>query len=242
MRTGTRTVLDPPPSTSAPATIGGRWRRTASRTFSLCRNQSRAPREKRSYQPASPGPPSADSLMSLSQPRSRRRLVLLLREERRDVAQRLFRTVFVVTVFGRQSFLNRGYLSARLVIRPRRRRDQPQHVATLLEQVLFDGFAHARMAVERELLADLVGHHGLAHDFLAESELAGFGDLDLLLHRAQEPLVRRPRFAGDRVGDFAVVERGLDLVEILVEQLLRLVLERGEQGAVHVLLHPAVVE
>ena len=50
MRTGTRTVDVPLDMTSAPATTSGRCARTASRTFSLCRNQSRAPREKRSYQ------------------------------------------------------------------------------------------------------------------------------------------------------------------------------------------------
>ena len=55
-------------STSAPAMISGRCARTASRTFSLWRSQSRAPRENRSYQPrvalnaishASPAPPCA---------------------------------------------------------------------------------------------------------------------------------------------------------------------------------------
>ena len=51
MRTGTRTLRAPPPSTSAPAIISGRWRWMASRTFSLCRSQSRAPRENSSYQP-----------------------------------------------------------------------------------------------------------------------------------------------------------------------------------------------
>ena len=49
-------------------------------------------------------------------------------------------------------------------------------------------------------------------------------------------------FAGDGIGDLALVERGLDLIEILLQQLLRLVLEGGEQGPMHVLLDPAVVE
>ena len=59
---------------------------------------------------------------------------------------------------------------------------------------------------------------------------------------------RRKRSSAGRVSPvigsvhLAVVERGLDLVEILLEQLLRFLLERGEQRPVHVFLDPAVVE
>ena len=95
---------------------------------------------------------------------------------------------------------------------------------------------------ELELLAGLEGHHGLAHHFLAERHLAGVRHLDLLLDRAQEALVRRARLARDGVGHLAVIERGFHLVQIFLEQLLRLLFEGGEHRAMHVFLHPAVVE
>ena len=48
---GARTVRAPPSITSALAISSGRCWCTASRTFSLWRSQSRAPRENRSYHP-----------------------------------------------------------------------------------------------------------------------------------------------------------------------------------------------
>src|SRR5690606_41139608 len=39
-----------------------------------------------------------------------------------------------------------------------------------------------------------------------------------------------------------MIERCFDLVEVLVEELLRFILERSEQGAVYVLFDPTVVE
>ena len=74
------------------------------------------------------------------------------------------------------------------------------------------------------------------------SELARFRYFDLVLDRAQKAFVRRTRFAGNRIGHLAMIERCFDFVEVFVEQLLRLVLERCEQRAMHVFLHPAVVE
>src|ERR1700740_3570308 len=49
MRTGTRTVRAPSLMTSPPAMISGRLERTASRTFSSWRSQSRAPSAHSSY-------------------------------------------------------------------------------------------------------------------------------------------------------------------------------------------------
>src|SRR5688572_132626 len=261
MRTGTRTVVAPPLSTSAPATICGRCCRTASRTLSLWRSQSRAPRENKSYQPCSPGllppppeppPPDVLSLMccvatssdfiveSDQGPFDAR--PLLLRQQCRDVAERFLSAVLVVTILRREAVLHRRNFLTRLVVRPRRGSHQPQYIAALLEQVLLDRLAHARVAVEGELLAGLVRDHGLAHDLLAKSHLARLRHLDLVLDRAQEPLVGGTRLAGDRIGDLAMVERGLHFIQVLVQQLLRFVLERREQRAVHVFLDPAVVE
>src|SRR6202040_2864411 len=97
MRTGTRIVFVPPLNTSPPAMASGRCERTASRTFSLCRSQSRAPRENRSYQPAIVALLEVEStLVTLSS---------LLRQQRRHVVQRLLCTVLVVPIFGDQSLL-----------------------------------------------------------------------------------------------------------------------------------------
>src|ERR1044071_8355482 len=119
MRTGTRTVLAPPVRTSAPATICGRCCLTASRTLSLCRSQSLAPREKRSYQPASPGPASGVSLMALSQPPSFN--VSFLGEQGGYVAERFLRAVLVVTILSSEAFLNRRNFLTRLVVGSRSR-------------------------------------------------------------------------------------------------------------------------
>src|SRR5258708_6595912 len=246
MRTGPRTGGAPPLTTPPPAMISGRLARTASRIFSSWRSQSRAPRENSSYHLAAlrggcppPLPPSS-SMGITGTPFSA--AALLLREQRGDVTQRFLGAVLVVAVFADEALLHHRDLLAGFVVRARRRSHQPQHVAPLLEQVLLDGLAHARVARELELLAGLERHHGLAHHFLAERQLAGVRYLDLLLDRAQETLIGRARLAGDRVGDLAVIERGLHLIEILLEQLLRLRLEGSEHRAVHVLLHPAVVE
>jgi len=122
------------------------------------------------------------------------------------------------------------------------RGDQSQDVAPLFEQILLNRFTHPRMTVEGELLTLFVRDHGFAHNFLAECELAGFRDFDLLLNRSHETLVRRASFVGDRIGHFAMIERCFDFIEIFIEQLLRFVFERGEQRTMHVFLHPAVVE
>src|SRR5688572_1281526 len=167
---------------------------------------------------------------------------LLLRQQCGHVVERFLRAVLVVAIFLDEALLHRRDLVLGLVVGPRLRRHEPQYVAALLEQVLLDGLVQARVIVERELLAGLERDHRLAHHFLPERQLAGLGDLDLLLDRAQEPLVGRARIARDRILDLALVERGLDLVEVLLEQLLRFLLERREQRAVHVLLDPAVVE
>src|SRR5260370_29001243 len=147
---------------------------------------------------------------------------LLLGEERGDVAERLLGTVLVVAVLADQALLYHGDLLARVIVRTRGGGYQAQHVAALLEQVLLDSLAHPGMTDELELLARLKGHHGLAHHFLAERHLARVRDLDLLLDRAQEALIGGAGLAGDRIADLAVIERGLNLVEILLPPLLRL--------------------
>src|SRR6185437_8717124 len=191
MRTGTRTVRAFSLMTSPPAMICGRCSRTDSRTFSSCRSQSRAPRENRSYHFARPS--ALFSLSLMARPSFRcSGCALLLREESRDVAQRFLGAVLVVAVFLHQAFLHHRDLLTCIVVGPRRRGHEAQHVPALLEQVLLDRLAHARMAHKLELLPGLERHHRLAHDLLAEGKLAGIGHLDLLLHRSQEPLVRRP--------------------------------------------------
>src|SRR5580693_7630260 len=98
MRTGTRTVRAPPLMMSDPATICGRCSRTAARIFSLCRNQSRAPREKSSYQPLIGGRSGAMAA------------ALLLRQKRCHVTQGFLGAVFVVAIFLDESLLHDGYL------------------------------------------------------------------------------------------------------------------------------------
>src|SRR5690242_16567361 len=100
--------------TSAPATIWGRFSRTESRTFSSCLNQSRAPRENRSYHLVRPEP---EVLLPL---RSSMVVTLLLCKQCRHVAQRFLCTVFVITVFADQPLLYHRDLLAGIVIRPSR--------------------------------------------------------------------------------------------------------------------------
>src|SRR5580693_7348479 len=110
MRTGTRTVRALPLMTSPPAMISGRLARTASRTFSSWRSQSRAPRENSSYHFAplrggSPPPlPPSSSIGFTGTPFFV--AALLLREQRRDVAERFLGAVLVVAVFAHQSLLH----------------------------------------------------------------------------------------------------------------------------------------
>src|SRR5262245_47868539 len=106
---------------------------------------------------------------------------LLLREQRCHIAQRLFRAMLVITVLGNETLLHDRDLLSRILVRPSRRRDESQHVATLFEQILLNRLAHARVAGELELLAGFEGDHRLADHFLPERQLAGVGDLDLLL-------------------------------------------------------------
>src|SRR5919197_5302018 len=199
---------------------------TASRTFSLWRSQSRAPREKRSYQGVSA---------------ATRIVISFLCEQRGDVVKRLASAVRVVPVLVHEALLPHGDLLPGLVIGPRGRAHQPQHVAPALEQILLHRVVQRRVRIQRELLAALVRAHCFPHHLLAEGKLAGLGDADLLFHRAQEPLVGLPLLVGDRIAHGAVVERRLDLVEVFIEELLSLLLEGDEEGPVHVLFDPAVV-
>src|SRR5438552_694912 len=149
--TGTATVRLPGPvMRSELARSSGSVSLTASRTFSLWRSQSRAPREKRSYQGVSA---------------ARRIVTLFLREQRRYVVERLARAVRVVGVLVDQALLDHRDLLARLVVRACRRGDQAQHVAPALEEVLLDRVVQRRVTVERELLAAPVGAHRLAPPF-----------------------------------------------------------------------------
>src|SRR5258705_1298398 len=103
--TGTITVrLLGPVIRSAPASNSGSPPFTASQTFWLCRSQSRAPREKRSYQGV-----SAAILIKK----------LLLCEQRGDVIQRLAGAVRVVAVLVDQALLDHRDLLPRLVVRAR---------------------------------------------------------------------------------------------------------------------------
>ena len=147
---------------------------------------------------------------------------LLLRKQCRDIAQRFLRAVLVITILSNETLLNDRDLLSRIIVRARRGGHQSQNIATLLKQVLLDCLAHARMTRELELLARLEGHHGFANHLLPEGQLAGIGDLDLLLDRTQEALIGRPRLARNGISDLAVIQRSLDLVQILLQQLLRL--------------------
>src|SRR6185295_15330841 len=195
--TGTATVRLPlPVIRSELDSSSGSVSLTASRTFSLCRSQSLAPLEKRSYQGV-----SAAIRIVIRKTRS------FLRQQRRHVVEGLAGAVRVVAVLVVQPLLHHRDLLARLVVRPGGRGHQAQHVAPALEQVLLDRVVQRRVRIESELLAALVGAHRLAHHFLAEGELARLGDADLLLHRAEEALVGLALLAGDGVAQRAVVER-----------------------------------
>src|SRR4051794_33143024 len=96
---------------SEPATRSGSVCFTASRTFWLCLSQSRAPREKRSYQGV-----SAAILIKKS----------LLGEQCGDVIERLPGAVRVVAVFVHQALLHHGDLLPRVVVRTGGGAHQPE--------------------------------------------------------------------------------------------------------------------
>src|SRR5699024_592078 len=205
--------------TSVPAIRSGNSLRTDSRTFSLWRNQSRAPRENRSYQRCAWA--NSDGLLrpclvmpglaAIPAP-------LFLRPQGGDVIQRLVRAVLARALIIDQPLLDRRDLLLGLGIRTGAGGDQAQHVAALFEQVLLDGLAQAGMLGQGELVAALIGAHGLAHDFLAERSLARIGDADLGFHIAQEALVGVPLLAGYRILDLAPVQHGLDFIEVFFQQ------------------------
>src|SRR5699024_11587947 len=138
-----------------------------------------------------------------------RRVLFRSRQQGADVIQRLVRAVLVIAIIIDQPLLDRRDLLLGLSIRTGAGGDQAQHVAALFEQVLLDGLAQAGMLGLGELVAALIGAHGLAHDFLAERSLARIGDADLGFHIAQEALVGVPLLAGYRILDLAPVQHGL---------------------------------
>src|SRR5256885_1622915 len=112
--TGTATVRLPLPVMRSPLDrSSGSVSLTASRTFSLCRSQSLAPLEKRSYQGVSA---------------AMRIVTSFLGEQRGDVIQRFAGAVRVVAILVHQALLHHGDLLPGLVIRTGGRADQPQHV------------------------------------------------------------------------------------------------------------------
>src|SRR5882672_2470490 len=116
--TGTATVRLPlPVIKSALESSSGSVSLTASRTFSLCRSQSLAPLEKRSYQGVSA---------------AMRIVTSLLRKQRGDVIQRFAGAVRVVGVLVDQALLDHRDLLAGLVVGTRRGGDEAQHVAPAL--------------------------------------------------------------------------------------------------------------
>src|SRR5574342_246011 len=141
----------------------GRLARTASRTFSLWRSQSRAPRENSSYQepprPESSRPVESVFMVVSSFAALAFRVPSLLRQESGHVVHRLLGAVLVVAVVLDEPLLHRGDLLLRLFVGARPRRDQPQNFPPLLEQVLLDGVVQAGVAVQAELLTGLERHH-----------------------------------------------------------------------------------
>src|SRR4029077_17883331 len=104
MRIGTRTVRScGRVSRSGPLSRSGKLLLTDSRTFSLCRSQSRAPRENSSYHGISAAMRDARGRFSDG---SLMAALSLLRQQRGHVVERFARAVLIVAIFVHHPFFD----------------------------------------------------------------------------------------------------------------------------------------
>ena len=169
--------------------------------------------------------------------------VLFLREQRGDVVQRFAGAVGVVAVLVDQPLLDHRDLLLRVSRRgacveltrrstSRRCSNRYCSIASCSSAWLSSVNLSPRLNAPIALRTT-----SWRNDCLPDSEMSIFSSTE---RRKRSSGLRSSPVIGSLIS--AVVERRLDLVEVLVEQLLRLLLERDEQRLVHVLLHPAVVE
>ena len=109
------------------------------------------------------------------------------------------------------------------------------------EDFLFNRLLQALVRGVLELPALARVGRNTNQNLLAEGVLRVLADPDLLLDGAHQLLVRLHLFFGDRVFDLLLVAVGLDVVEVVVAHRPRHLLERIDEGALHLGLRHLVV-
>ena len=117
---------------------------------------------------------------------------------------------------------------------------QLDRVLLVLEQLQLQRLLQPLVGLVVELLAVDGQGPDVVHDLPAEVVLAALGDVDLLLDRPHQPLVRLLVVAGVPVADLLPLGVGLDVVDVVGAQPRQRVLVGGD-GPLHLVLDDVLV-
>src|SRR2546430_10375850 len=146
----------------------------------------------------------------------RKRLVLGIsaREDRRHVVEHVRRADLAVAVALDHAVLDDVDLLLRVLVDHRRDQVlQLDRILLVLEELELERLVQALVGPVVERLALDGEGADVVHDLAAEVVLARFGDVDLLLDRAHEPLVGLFILAGVLVADLLALRVRLDVVD-----------------------------
>jgi hypothetical protein len=157
-------------------------------------------------------------------------------EDRGHVVQHVGGGLLVVAEVADQACLDHvDLLLGVLVDHARDERGELDRVLLILEQLQLQGLVQALVGAVVEGLALDRERTDVVHDLAAEVVLARLGDVDLLLDRAHQPLVRLLVLAGVAVAHLLALGVGLDVVDVVAAEPLDRLLVGGDR-ALHLVL------
>src|SRR5690606_18516609 len=163
------------------------------------------------------------------------------REDARDEVQHVRRAHVAVAVLVDEPALHDVDLLLRLLVQHAGdQARQLDRVLLVLEQLQLEGLLEPRVGVVAELLAIHRQRADVVHDLAAEVVLAALRDVDLLLDRPHQPLVRLLVLARVLVPDLLPLRVRLHVVDVVGAQPLERILAPGDR-ALDLVLHDVLV-
>src|SRR5438132_3772481 len=161
-------------------------------------------------------------------------ILLLPCQQAADVLEELIGAVRAIALPRHQRLDDFVELTQLFGIRAARRNGQLDGVAPLLKELLLNGLFEllVRGVVERLTMAIRHGH--FAENLVAKAVLAMLGHLHLFLNGAQKFFVRWYFFARDRIDELRLIQVGLDIIQVIVEQRQRFLFKGDKERFLHI--------
>src|SRR5215467_7792709 len=161
-------------------------------------------------------------------------MLLLPGQQAADVFEKLVGALRAIALPRHQRLDDFIELTQLFGIRAARRNGQLDGVAPFLKELLLNGFFELLVCGIVKLLAVPIRHGHLAKNLIAKAVLAMLWHLDFFLNRAQEFLVGWDFFARDGIDELRLIQIGLDIVQVIVEQRQRFLFEGDKEGFLYI--------